>query len=100
MDDISSALSIEYEKLKSLNRWITSNEIPNDKEYSFLIPVDLEYLNQKISSLDVDKVKDFIESKISSSIDIKVKNIISKRTIILNNLPALIADSTDHVKLN
>ena len=41
--------------------------------------VDLEYLNQKISSFDVDKVKDFIESKISSSIDIKVKNLISKR---------------------
>ena len=64
LDDISSALSIEYEKLKSLNRWITSNEIPNDKEYSFLIPVDIEYLNQKISSFDVDKVKDFIESKL------------------------------------
>ena len=79
LDDISSAFSIEYEKLKSLNRWITSNEIPNDKEYSFLIPVDIEYLNQKISSFDFDKVKDFIESKISSSIDIKVKNLISKR---------------------
>ena len=98
MDDISSAFSIEYEKLKSLNRWITSNEIPNDKEYSFLIPVDIEYLNQKISSFDVDKVKDFIESKISSSIDIKVKNLISKRTIILNNLPALIADSSDEME--
>ena len=98
LDDISSALSIEYEKLKSLNRWITTNEIPNDKEYSFLIPVDIEYLNQKISSFDVEKVKDFIESKISSSIDIKVKNLISKRTIILNNLPALIADSTDEME--
>ena len=98
LDDISSALSIEYEKLKSLNRWITSNEIPNDKEYSFLIPVDIKYLNQKISSFDVDKVKDFIESKISSSIDIKVKNLISKRTIILNNLPALIADSSDEME--
>lgn len=96
--DISSELSIDYKKLKDLNKWIQTDEIPNDKEYSFLIPTDLNYLKEKISSFDFDKVKDFVESKITSSIDLKIKNILSNRTIFLNNLPAIIIDSSDNIE--
>jgi hypothetical protein len=63
-----------------------------------LIPTDLNYLKEKISSFDFDKVKDFVESKITSSIDLKIKNILSNRTIFLNNLPAIIIDSSDNIE--
>ena len=81
-----------------MNKWIQTDDIPNDKEYSFLIPTDLSYLAEKISSFDFDKVKDFVESKITSSIDLKIKNVLSNRTIFLNNLPAIIIDSSDNIE--
>ena len=96
--DISSELSIDYKRLKDLNKWIQTDDIPNDKEYSFLIPTDLSYLAEKISSFDFDKVKDFVESKINSSIDLKIKDVLSNRTIFLNNLPAILIDSSDNIE--
>ena len=63
-----------------------------------MIPTDLSYLAEKISSFDFDKVKDFVESKITSSIDLKIKDVLSNRTIFLNNLPAIIIDSSDNIE--
>ena len=97
LDDLSMKLSVSKEEVKSLNKWITSDRIPNDREYAFLLPERKENLLKKISSTISTKVESFMESNFKSSIDQKVVNVVSKRTIYLNDLPAIIIDSTDNI---
>ena len=94
---MSRKLSVSKQELKSLNKWINSDRIPNDREYAFLLPERKENLLKKISSTISTKVESFMESNFKSSIDQKVVNVVSKRTIYLNDLPAIIIDSTDNI---
>ena len=75
----------------------TSDRIPNDKIYSFLIPENRENVFKKSSSLVSDKINNIIEEKFTSPIDEKINEVISRKTILLNGLPAIIADSSDSV---
>ena len=97
LDDLSRKLSVSKQELTSLNKWINSDRIPNDREYAFLLPERKENLLKKISSTISTKVESFMESNFKSSIDQKVVNVVSKRTIYLNDLPAIIIDSTDNI---
>ena len=95
--ELSKNLSINRNDLTSLNKWITSDRIPNDKIYSFLIPENRENVFKKSSSLVSDKINNIIEEKFTSPIDEKINEVISRKTILLNGLPAIIADSSDSV---
>ncbi len=97
LDDLSRELSVSKQEVKSLNKWINSDRIPNDREYSFLLPERKESLLKKISSTISTKIESFMESNLRSSIDQKIINVVSKRTIYLNDLPAIIIDSTDNI---
>ena len=97
LDDLSRELSVSKQEVKSLNKWINSDRIPNDREYSFLLPEPKESLLKKISSTISTKIESFMESNLRSSIDQKIINVVSKRTIYLNDLPAIIIDSTDNI---
>ncbi|MCE7066520.1 LysM peptidoglycan-binding domain-containing protein [Dyadobacter sp. CY326] len=44
LDDISSSLGIAPNELKNYNRWLTDDEIPNDREYLVTIPVPADQL--------------------------------------------------------
>ena len=95
--ELSKNLSINRNDLTSLNKWITSDRIPNDKIYSFLIPENRENISKKSSSLVSDNINNIIEEKFTSPIDEKINEVISRKTILLNGLPAIIADSSDSV---
>jgi len=97
LDDLSMKLSVSKEEVKSLNKWITSDRIPNDREYAFLLPERKENLLKKIGSTISTKVESFLESNFKSAIDKKIINVVSKRIIYLNDLPAIIIDSIDNI---
>ena len=69
LDDLSRKLSVSKQELTSLNKWINSDRIPNDREYAFLLPERKENLLKKISSTISTKVESFMESNFKSSID-------------------------------
>ena len=60
-----------------------------------MIPEQTESLLKKITSSISNKVESFIENNYRSSIDQKILNVLSRRTIILNNIPAVIVEETD-----
>jgi len=95
--ELSKNLSINRNDLTSINKWIKSDRIPNDKIYSFLIPENRENVFKKSSSLVSEKINNIIEEKFTSPIDEKINEVISKRTVLLNGLPAIVADSSDNI---
>ena len=96
--DLSKNLSIDRSELTSFNSWIKSDRIPRDKVYSFLIPEKKENVFKRTASIITDKIDDIIEEKFTSPVDEKILEVISKRTVKLNGLLAIIADSTDNIE--
>ena len=52
---------------------------------------------KKSTSIVSEKINDIIDEKFSSPIDDKINEVISKRTVLLNGLPAIVADSVDNI---
>lgn len=97
VSELKKNLSINDDEFMKLNRWINSDKIPNDRVFSFLIPEQTESLLKKITSSISNKVESFIENNYRSSIDKKILNVLSRRTIILNNIPAVIVEDNDEL---
>ena len=97
VSELKKNLSINDDKFMKLNKWINSDKIPNDRVFSFLIPEQTESLLKKITSSISNKVESFIENNYRSSIDQKILNVLSRRTIILNNIPAVIVEDNDEL---
>ena len=97
VSELKKNLSINDDEFMKLNRWINSDKIPNDRVFSFLIPEQTESLLKKITSSISNKVESFIENNYRSSIDQKILNVLSRRTIILNNIPAVIVEDNDEL---
>lgn len=95
VSELKKNLSINDDEFMNLNKWINSDKIPTDRVFSFLIPEQTESLLKKITSSISNKVESFIENNYRSSIDQKILNVLSRRTIILNNIPAVIVEETD-----
>ena len=95
--DLSENLSLNRNDLTSVNKWIKSDRIPNDKIYYFLVPEKKENVFKKSTSIVTEKINDIIDEKFSSPIDDKINEVISKRTVLLNGLPAIVADSIDNI---
>ena len=97
VSELKKNLSINDDEFMKLNKWINSDKIPNDRVFSFLIPEQTESLLKKITSSISNKVESFIENNYRSSIDQKILNVLSRRTIILNNIPAVIVEDNDEL---
>lgn len=93
---ISKALNLDHEMLSSYNRWIKSDLIPNDKNYTLMIPINEDNLislsERKNEMMEEPERKTY---ELKSAIDQKIFSLASIEIIILNGLPAIIADSLD-----
>ncbi len=93
---ISKEFNLDHEMLSSYNRWIKSDLIPNDKNYTLMIPVNednLISLSERKNEMMEEPQRKTYEFK--SAIDQKIFSLASIEIIILNGLPAIIADSLD-----
>lgn len=95
IENLSKILSVNLGDLKLYNKWLLSSDLPKDKVYSILIPLEMENVFGKLKSSVISKVKSFIGLDNNSLIDEKIKSIAEKKLIFLNGLPAIIIDSTD-----
>ena len=98
LKDLSSSLSIDEKELISINSWISSDRIPSDKVFSFLIPDSRENVFKRSSSIKKSySINSETKENFFSPIDIKISEVIQKKKILLNGLPAFIADSSDNI---
>ena len=93
---ISKEFDLDHEMLSSYNRWIKSDLIPNDKNYTLMIPINEDNLislsERKNEMMEEPQRK---TSELKSAIDQKIFSLAAIEIIILNGLPAIIADSLD-----
>ena len=98
LKDLSGSLSIDEKDLISINSWISSDRIPSNKVFSFLIPDSRENVFKRSSSIKKSYTINSEPNKnFFSPIDIKISEVIQKKKILLNGLPAFIADSSDNI---
>ena len=94
---ISKELKVDYNLLLSYNKWSKSNMIPDNKDYPVIIPIKkgsfISSAENKFKTIVKSVLKS--ESEFESGIDKKIFDIAAKKVIILNGLPAIIADSSD-----
>ena len=93
---ISKEFDLDHEMLSSYNRWIKSDLIPNDKNYTLMIPINEDNLislsERKNEMMEEPQRK---KHQFKSAIDQKIFSLAAIEIIILNGLPAIIADSLD-----
>ena len=95
IETLSKTLSVNLDDLKSYNKWLLSSDLPNDKVYSILIPLQIGNVFSKLKNSVISKVQSFIGLDNNSLIDQKIKSIAEKKMMFLNGLPSIIADSSD-----
>ena len=67
LKDLSGSLSIDEKELISINSWISSDRIPSDKVFSFLIPDSRENVFKRSSSIKKSGTKEIITKIINSN---------------------------------
>jgi membrane-bound lytic murein transglycosylase D len=77
ISDLAHAKKIDEETLKSYNKWLLTNNIPGDREYSFILPFGTTQGNIIIQEPVVKEIKikeTHHEVKIKVKTQVKVKN--------------------------
>ena len=93
---ISDEFDIDYDRLVSYNKWAKSKQIPDDKNYYVIIPINqkniLAFQNIKIDAVS-ENIALYNEKELE--FDKNIISIANLAIIYLNGLPAIIADSLD-----
>ena len=93
---ISDEFDIDYDRLVSYNKWVKSKQIPDDKNYYVIIPINqkniLAFQNIKIDAVS-ENIALYNEKELE--FDKNIISIANLAIIYLNGLPAIIADSLD-----
>ena len=93
---ISDEFDIDYDRLVSYNKWVKSKQIPDDKNYFVIVPINqkniLAFQNIKIDAVSENTV---LYNESESEFDKNIISIANLAIIYLNGLPAIIADSLD-----
>ena len=93
---ISDEFDINYDRLLSYNKWVKSKQIPNDKNYTIIVPLDqknilaFQDVKKNTTSKNIDT-----NNETESDFDKNIISIANLAVIYLNGLPAIIADSLD-----
>ena len=94
--NISNELDINYDRLLSYNKWVKSKQIPDDKNYFVIVPIDQKNISAfqdiKVSTISENTV---LYNETESEFDKNIISIANLAVIYLNGLPAIIADSLD-----
>ncbi|SMD31685.1 membrane-bound lytic murein transglycosylase D [Reichenbachiella faecimaris] len=100
---IAKEAKVDEEELKKYNKWLKTNKVPGEKEYSVMIPVRGKAPKMKSDQSDDKKAKEeegdedgLISVKIYPSID-KDLNISGTIYIKINGLPSILAKSGDGI---
>ena len=94
--NISDEFDINYDRLLSYNKWVKSKQIPDDKNYFVIVPIDQKnfsaFQDIKVSTISENTV---LYNETESEFDKNIISIANLAVIYLNGLPAIIADSLD-----
>lgn len=100
---IASEVEIDEVSLRTHNRWLTGNDIPSDKEYSLIIPVNNDQLSNtrsRLASLKTPNQRDnFTQKDIGFPILNRAQGYSSSLLLYeINGLPGIMADNSDNIE--
>ena len=103
LEGIAKEFNLDETSLRAQNRWITTNEIPNDKEYTVVLPVNSDQYESVRSRLSVFKKSNqrdnFAQKDIGFPVLVRAEGYSNDLLLYeINGLPGIMAGSNDNVE--